>query len=235
MVRILVISQNEHLVGELGELLRGQGFYVDAAASDSGIEADEADLVILDENLAPDGGFETLRRIRMKSSVPLLMLLRGGSAEERIASLEAGADDCLAMPFEGRELTAKVRSLLRRIPVKPSESGEQYQFLEANGVRLSTAAREVVCDGQPVFTTTIEFEILAALIRAAGQPVSRDQLMDNLYNRKATAFDRSIDMHISHLRRKLPRGQSLIKTVRGAGYQFCLAGDSAGALTISNR
>jgi two-component system response regulator CpxR len=99
--------------------------------------------------------------------------------------------------------------------------------LDVNGVRLDPASREVSMDGSPVEMTTFEFDILEFLMRAAGRVVSRDDLMEHLYNRKATAFDRSIDMHVSHLRKKLEKDRVLIKTVRGAGYQFCRSEEGA--------
>jgi two-component system, OmpR family, response regulator CpxR len=147
------------------------------------------------------------------------MVAVSDSAEERIANLDAGADDCLGRPFHPGELVARVRALLRR----QGDGNDALPPLEANGVRLVHASREVFLDGEPVAITTVEFEILSVLMRSAGVPVSRDQLMEVLYHRKATAFDRSIDMHVSHLRRKLSSNRVLIKTVRGAGYQFCLA------------
>jgi two-component system, OmpR family, response regulator CpxR len=145
--------------------------------------------------------------------------LRWDNPEERIASLEAGADDCLGRPFHPKELVARVRSILRRSGAAPNSPS-----IEANGVAVDLTAREVFCEGKPVSVTTVEFDILVVLIRSAGRPVSRDELMSQLYHRKATPFDRSIDMHVSHLRRKFVSKPELIKTVRGEGYQFCLPG-----------
>ncbi len=230
MVRIAVVSQDRELWRQLEELLTGQGFDVEALEEGSGNGWDRsllaASLVILDES--PDSGeaFALLRYIRKSCHTPVFMILEGDGAERRISSLEAGADDCLGRPFHPRELTARVRSILRR-PSLDSRTDAMHP-IEANGVRLAPASREVFLDGHPVGTTTVEFEILAVLMRSAGKPVSRDQLMESLYHRKATAFDRSIDMHVSHLRRKLGGAdRPLIKTVRGAGYQFCLPGETA--------
>jgi len=208
-------------------LERQQGFDVEFGMSADAVVLPRAkfpleefpDAVLLDASLGPDHGHTELRRTKTGSPAPVLMIARGESAEERIECLDAGADDCLGRPFHPGELTSRVRALLRR----QGDGKDALPPLEANGVRVVHASREVFLDGQPVPTTTVEFEILSVLMRSAGVPVSRDQLMEVLYHRKATAFDRSIDMHVSHLRRKLSADRVLIKTVRGAGYQFCLA------------
>ena len=133
--------------------------------------------------------------------------------------LELGADDYLAKPFNPRELVARIRAILRRAQA-PSKGR-----LEVNGVTIDPGSRSVTCEGREIEMTTLEFDILEVLMRSAGRVVSRDVLMESMYNRKATPFDRSIDMHVSHLRKKLETGQTLIKTVRGVGYQFCLSQD----------
>jgi len=174
------------------------------------------DLITLDVMLPGLDGFEILRRLRAESRVPVLMLTARGEDMDRIAGLEMGADDYLAKPFNPRELVARIRAILRRVERPPSSDGP----LEVNGVRIDPGSREVSVSGRKVEVTTFEFDILELLMRSAGQVVSRDDLMEHLYNRKATAFDRSVDMHISHLRKKLETGQAIIKTIRGAGYQF---------------
>lgn len=223
MVRIALISAEKEFTDQLRELLGAQGFRVDviprAAKGLESIDAEPTALVLLDEVSPEEGGYEILRRLRTRSSVPVLMILRWDNPEERIASLEAGADDCLGRPFHPLELTARVRSILRR-----SISWTDSAVIEASGVRVDTKSREVFFEGTPVTVTTIEFDVLVVLIRSAGRPVSRDEMMDQLYRRKATPFDRSIDMHVSHLRRKFVAKPNLIKTVRGEGYQFCLPG-----------
>jgi two-component system, OmpR family, response regulator CpxR len=222
-VRITVISADIEFTGRLRELLTGQGFRVDilphATRGIESLETEPTALVLLDETSPEEGGYEILRRLRTKNRVPVLMLLRWDNPEERIASLEAGADDCLGRPFHPKELVARVRSILRRSGAAPNSPS-----IEANGVAVDLTAREVFCEGKPVSVTTVEFDILVVLIRSAGRPVSRDELMSQLYHRKATPFDRSIDMHVSHLRRKFVSKPELIKTVRGEGYQFCLPG-----------
>lgn len=206
----------------LKELLKRENFAVEVEYQGRrGLEhalRGDCDLVVLDVMLPGMDGFEILRQLRQKSRVPVIMLTARAEDVDRIVGLELGADDYLPKPFNPRELTARIRAILRRIEERPATPGKP---LEINGVRLDSAAREVSVEGQRVEVTTIEFDILETLMRAAGRVLSRDALMESLYNRKATPFDRSIDMHISHLRKKLERGRTLIKTVRGVGYQFC--------------
>jgi two-component system response regulator CpxR len=218
-VPVLVIDDDVELCRLLEEYLRGEGLELRSAHDGpAGLAAVDAsvELVILDVMLPGFDGFELLRRLRERSRVPVLMLTARGEAEDRIRGLEGGADDYLAKPFQPRELAARVKAILRRT-VK-----EQWpEPLELHGVRLDPQARAVTLDGAVVELTTLEFEILHALMDEAGKPVSRDELMQRLYGRDATPFDRSVDMHISHLRKKLG-GEKRIKTVRGSGYQFCL-------------
>ncbi len=167
-------------------------------------------------------GFEILRSLRKGSKVPVIMLTARGEDVDRIIGLELGADDYLPKPFNPRELAARIRAILRRLEARPAEAGSR---LEVNGVALDPGTREVFANGKRVEVTTFEFDILEMLMRSAGRVLSRDALMENMYNRKATPFDRSIDMHISHLRRKLETDHAIIKTIRGVGYQFCRTPD----------
>jgi len=153
--------------------------------------------------------------------VPVLMLTARTEDVDRIVGLELGADDYLAKPFNPRELAARIRAILRR--ARPA--GETSPRMEISGIALDPRTREVTRDDESVELTTLEFAILEILMRAAGHAVSRDELMEAIYNRQATAYDRSIDMHVSHLRRKLETdSRQLIKTVRGVGYQFVTEG-----------
>jgi two-component system response regulator CpxR len=170
-------------------------------------------------------GFEILRRLRKQSRVPVLMLTARGEDVDRIIGLELGADDYLPKPFNPRELVARVKAILRRYEARTESSAGR---IEVNGIVLDPGTRAVSTNGQPVELTTFEFDILELLMRSAGRVLSRDALMENLYNRKATPFDRSIDMHISHLRRKLETGRPLIKTIRGVGYQFVRGSEEGG-------
>jgi two-component system response regulator CpxR len=178
------------------------------------------DLIILDVMLPVLNGFELLRQIRRRSAVPVIMLTARTAQADRIAGLDAGADDYLPKPFGPEELLARIRAVLRR-------TGNPMRLrpliLEAGGVKMNMQARQVWNRGSRVEVTSIEFDILELLLRAAGRIVSRDELTTALYQRRATPFERSIDVHISHLRKKLKsQGQPLILTVRGIGYIFSL-------------
>jgi two-component system response regulator CpxR len=145
------------------------------------------------------------------------MLTARGEDVDRIIGLELGADDYLPKPFNPRELVARARAILRRYEPRAASPAQR---MEVNGVALDPASRQVIVDGRAIDLTTFEFDILEMLMRASGQVLSRDDLMESLYNRKATPFDRSIDMHISHIRRKLETSRPFIKTIRSVGYQF---------------
>jgi two-component system response regulator CpxR len=218
-VRILIVDDDEELAGLLSELLTREGFRVDM--QHDGVKGLSAalgggyDLMVLDVMLPGMDGFEILRRVRRESRLPVLMLTARGEDEDRIIGLELGADDYLPKPFNTRELVARVRAIMRRL----EERRPGVKF-EVNGISIDPGTRDVTRDGAPVEVTTFEFDILETLMRAAGRVVSRDDLMEELYGRKATPFDRSVDMHISHLRKKLEGDKPLIKTVRGVGYQF---------------
>jgi two-component system response regulator CpxR len=220
-VRLLLIDDDTELCALLAEFLKGEGFTAECVhEGHRGLERalhGGCQLVILDVMLPGLDGFEILRRLRRESRVPVLMLTARGEDVDRIIGLELGADDYLPKPFNPRELVARVRAILRRYEPR---TGSAAPRVEVNGVALDPATRQVTVDGRAADLTTFEFDILELLMRAAGRVVSRDDLMENLYNRPATAFDRSIDMHISHLRRKLEASRPLIKTIRGVGYQF---------------
>lgn len=229
-MHILLIDDDAELCALLGEFLRREGFSVDCAhEGNAGLVhalADGIDLVVLDVMLPGIDGFEILRRLRHQSKVPVIMLTARGEDVDRIVGLELGADDYLPKPFNPRELGARIRAILRRYEQSrevPVASGR----LEVNGVILDPGTRQVLSAGKPVELTTFEFDILEMLMRSAGRVLSRDRLMENFYNRKATPYDRSIDMHISHLRKKLEVGTTLIKTIRGVGYQFCRSPEDA--------
>jgi two-component system response regulator CpxR len=216
-----LIDDDAELCSLLVELLSREGFSIECA-HEGRRGLDRAlhggfDLVLLDVMLPGLDGFEILRRLRSQSRVPVLMLTARGEDMDRIAGLEMGADDYLPKPFNPRELLARIRAILRRLDRPPSPQGP----IEINGVRIDPGTREVSLNGRPIEVTTFEFDILELLMRSAGQVVSRDDLMEHLYNRKATPFDRSADMHISHLRKKIENGRPIIKTIRGVGYQFC--------------
>ena len=223
MASLLIIDDDRELCALLEEFLRRDGFSVTLEHDGArGLElalTGSFALVVLDLMLPTLSGFDVLTRLREKSKVPVMMLTARGEDVDRIVGLDMGADDYLPKPFNPRELIARIRAILRRVET-PSKGK-----LEVNGVLIDPGSREVLRDGERVEMTTLEFDILEMLMRSAGRVVSRDALMESMYNRKATPFDRSIDMHVSHLRKKLESGRTLIKTVRGVGYQFCRSAD----------
>jgi two-component system, OmpR family, response regulator CpxR len=176
------------------------------------------DLVILDVMLPVIDGFEVLRQLRKRSAVPVIMLTARVAQPDRVAGLNAGADDYLPKPFGPEELLARIRAVLRRaghVDAAPA------QTVEAGGLQLNSRAREAAYLGERLEITSLEFDILEILVRAAGRTVTRDELTAALYQRPATPYERSLDVHISHLRKKLERnGETPIRTIRGAGYQF---------------
>jgi two-component system response regulator CpxR len=180
------------------------------------------DLLLLDVMMPGLDGFEMLRHFRRRSQTPVIMLTARTEQRDRIAGLDAGADDYLPKPFSPDELLARIRAVLRRAgrPVFGAE-----ETVEVGRVRLNTGARKVHHDGNEIDLTAIEFDILEILLRSAGRVVSRDELMNILHQREATPFERSVDVHVSHLRKKFEANRALIRTIRGVGYQFA-AGES---------
>jgi DNA-binding response OmpR family regulator len=210
----------------LAQYLGQHGLSV-AHAADGGrglaaLEAGAFDAVLLDVMMPGLDGLEVCKRIRAKSHVPILMLTARGDETDRVVGLELGADDYLAKPFSPRELLARVRAVLRR-----AQRGGVAERLEEGPVSLDLPAREARLDGRPVELTGLEFDLLAALVRRAGRVIPREALLGEAGRTDTVVSERTVDVHISHLRQKLgddpPR---LIKTVRGVGYVF--ARDGAG-------
>ena len=183
------------------------------------------DLVILDVMLPVLNGFEVLKQLRRRRTVPVIMLTARVEAQDRILGLDTGADDYLPKPFDPDELLARVRAVLRRSELVPPA---QPPHLTIGSIRLNTATREAWSEtgsaGEPVQLTGMEFDLLEMLMRSAGRVVSREEITAALFEREATPYDRFLDVHISHLRKKLHDGQKLIRTVRGVGYMFTGAG-----------
>ncbi len=184
----------------------------------------EHDLLLLDVMMPGLDGFELLRLVRRQSQVPVIMLTARTTQADRVAGLDAGADDYLPKPFGTEELMARIRAVLRRAVRAPKEA----EVLEAGGIKLVPSARQVSADGVAVAVTTVEYDILEFLVHSAGRIVSRDELTSALYRRRATKFDRTLDMHICNLRKKLGRHGDLIRTVRGVGYLCRVEPDGPG-------
>ncbi|HWC01626.1 MAG TPA: response regulator transcription factor [Methylomirabilota bacterium] len=188
------------------------------------------DVVLLDLMLPGADGLEVCRRIRALpevAAIPIIMLTARGEDVDRIVGLELGADDYLPKPFNPRELLARMRAVLRRTAA-PRAAGPTRPPFRAGELAIDFDAREVTVAGRRQVLTHYEFELLAALARAAGRALSREQLLDALKGTEYEAFDRSIDVHISKLRAKLepdPKAPRLIKTVRGVGYLLARAGE----------
>jgi two-component system response regulator CpxR len=221
VARILLVDDDAELGALMQEFFVEQGITVTLAhTGPAGLQAAASgtwDLVLLDVMMPGFDGFEVLRRLREKSSVPVLMLTARTESRSRIRGLEGGADDYLPKPFDPLELLARIRAILRR--TRPSQPDPDLP-VEVSGLRLEPASRRVSFQGRYLEVTTIEYDILDTLMRSAGRVVSRDDLMRRLYGREATPFDRSIDVHVSHLRKKLDAPRELIQTVRGVGYQL---------------
>ncbi|HVQ55112.1 MAG TPA: response regulator transcription factor, partial [Pyrinomonadaceae bacterium] len=167
-------------------------------------------------------GFEVLRNLRESSNLPVIMLTARGEDSERISGLEGGADDYLPKPFNPRELLARLRAILRRV-----ENGDDGipENLAVDDIELSSSARTASVSGESITLTSVEFDLLAALLNQAGKTVRKEDLSETVLERKLSPYDRSLDMHVSNLRKKLglrPDGSERIKTIRSVGYIYTL-------------
>jgi two-component system response regulator CpxR len=222
---ILLIDDDVELCSMLTEYMGRYGFRVTAVhRGDTGLKAaleKPYALVLLDVMLPGLDGFEVLRRIRAASAISVLLLTARGEDVDRIVGLEIGADDYLPKPFNPRELLARVRAILRRSS-GPSVKQEQT-LLRADGLELNRAARTVTEDGKKIELTDVEFALLEALMHSPGKVVTREDISENVLGRKFHPFDRSLDMHVRRLRRKLSEKgapEEQVKTIRGVGYQL---------------
>ncbi|MET0626761.1 MAG: response regulator transcription factor [Pyrinomonadaceae bacterium] len=240
MERVLIVDDDRELCELVAELLGEEGFEVEVATrSERGLEralSGEHSLVVLDVMMPGMNGFEVLRRLRAQGSdVHVMMLTARGDDVDRIVGLEIGADDYLPKPFNPRELIARIQAILRRVrparpdaaaqPAQPAPSAEARgaQRLSVGDVELDTGTRQVWLNGLMVELTNVEYEILVLLLSSAGLVVTREALVRTVLGRELSVFDRSIDMHISHLRKKLGHragDAERIKTVRGVGYVY---------------
>ncbi len=182
-------------------------------------------MIILDIMLPKRDGLEVLKEIRMEFSVPVIMLTAKGEDADRIVGLELGADDYLPKPFNPRELLARIKAVLRRLPDRDRSKArrDENMFIEAGGLMLNKAKQTLLVEDKEVELSSTEYKLLEALMENPNKVMSRDQLMNLARGRDFMAFDRSIDVHISKLRGKLepdPRSPQRIKTVWGTGYMF---------------
>ncbi len=226
--RILVIDDDVELCELVTEYLQTEGFRVevvnDGANSVEMAVSGAYGLIILDVMLPGMNGFEVLRRIRARSQIPVLMLTARGEEVDRIVGLEVGADDYLPKPFNPRELVARIRAILRRTQEEASGFvSSQPESLSLGDIELDTGTRRVQCAGQAIELTTVEFDLLEEFLRTAGTVMRREELVERVLGRTFSPFDRSIDMHVSKLRRKLgphPDGSQRIKSIRSVGYLY---------------
>ncbi len=231
MNRILIIDDDVGLTELLTEYLASEGLAVDSVHEGEGgvlkAVSNEYALIILDVMLPGITGFEVLSRIRSSSTIPVLMLTARGDDVDRIVGLEMGADDYLAKPFNSRELVARIRAILRRAK---RETGEPPQKsppsrVVVDDIEMDLGTMEVLRQGEPVDLTSVEFKLLEVLALRAGIILSREELTREVLGRSLSPYDRSIDVHVSRLRRKLgsrPQGGERIKSVRNSGYIYLL-------------
>jgi DNA-binding response OmpR family regulator len=223
---LLLIDDDRKLCRLIAAYLEPLGYDVTAVhTGPEGVEraAEPWQAVILDLMLPGMDGFEVLKQIRKTSDVPVLMLTARGDEADRIVGLEIGADDYLPKTFSTRELLARLRAVIRRSSIRPGKPGAASDApdLVAGPLHMSLSARVVTLDDKPLDLTPVEFDLLACLMRARGRVKSRDRLLEEIRDRNYEVFDRSIDVHISALRKKLgddPKAPRFIRTVRTAGY-----------------
>jgi len=222
MSRILIIDDDEDLCELVSEYLSVEGFETEETHDgENGLRkalANNFDLITLDVMLPKMNGFDVLRELRKSSTTPVLMLTARGDDMERIVGLEIGADDYLPKPFNPRELVARIRAILRRVEQTEESKKGENEKLSVDDVELQTAARSAVRNGEDLSLTSVEFDLLAALLREAGSVIKKEDLSRNVLDRDISPYDRSLDMHISNLRKKLDNDR--IKTIRSVGYIY---------------
>ncbi|MBM4375585.1 MAG: response regulator transcription factor [Deltaproteobacteria bacterium] len=218
--RVLVVDDDARLQELLATYLSQNGFEVTSAADGrkglAALQSDTFDIVLLDVMMPGLDGIEVCRRIRATSRIPIVMLTAKGDETDRVVGLELGADDYVAKPFSPRELLARLRALLRRAQPTP-----ETQALTIGDLAIDVDGRVVTLAGRQVDLTGIEFDILVTLAKRAGRVVARDGILSAAGRDDVTVGERTVDVHVSHLRQKLgdaPRSPTRIKTVRGVGY-----------------
>jgi DNA-binding response OmpR family regulator len=224
MDKILIIDDDEELCELVSEYLGGEGFDVECVNDgESGLrKAGSGDyaMAVLDVMLPKMNGFEVLKNLRKDSQLPVIMLTARGDDIDRISGLEAGADDYLPKPFNPRELAARLRAILRRTSTAENDLPEQIAL---DDIEVNSSARTATLNGDDLGLTSVEFELLRQLLGSAGNIVKKEDLSERVLERPLSPYDRSLDMHISNLRKKLgdrTDGSERIKTIRSVGYIY---------------
>ena len=226
MKHILIVDDDTELCELLQEFFAAEELTTecvnDGVSAVEKVKDNTIDLVILDIMLPKMNGIEVLKEIRKFSKIPVIMLTAKGDEIDRILGLELGADDYIPKPFSPRELVARIRAVFRRAESVNTNANGVFK-IELNGVKLDSSSKEAFKDGQLLSLTEVEFSILEQLMRTAGNVVERQELAFKVLGRRLTYDDRSLDVHMSNLRKKLGKNQSgtdLIKTIRGIGYLY---------------
>ncbi|ROQ20340.1 MULTISPECIES: response regulator transcription factor [Marinimicrobium] len=236
MVKLLLIDDDQELCQLLNEYLTAEGFEVDVAHDGEQaleqVNRGHYAAIILDVMLPKRSGFDVLKSVRQKYTTPVLMLTAKGDTIDRVVGLEIGADDYLPKPCDPRELVARLRAVLRRAGSAVQSPGGA-ETLQVEALRLHLGSRSAHWQDHDVPLTGTEFSVLELLVRQAGQVISKDELTEQALNRKLTPYDRSIDVHVSNIRKKLTSAgarREMIINVRGAGYMLTLNDTHEGGL-----
>src|SRR5438132_4939209 len=224
---VLYVEDDERLARLTARYLESHGVRV-TVAPDGAAGIREAlrlrpDVILLDLMLPAVDGMEVCRHLRRKIDTPIIMITARGEESDRVLGLEGGADDYIGKPFSSRELLARIRAQARRAR---GRAGPSDQSIEVGVLRIDPAAMRATVGGRELMLTTYEFSLLRVLAESAGRVLGREQLIDRVRGNAEESFDRSIDVHISHLRQKLgddPRNPRMLKTVRGVGYMLAVA------------
>lgn len=225
--KILVVDDDEKLLSMIKEYLESLGYSVETAETGKSglqkVQNNTYDAVILDVMMPEMNGFEVLKEIRKTVSVPVLMLTALGDESDRIVGLELGADDYLPKTFSTRELLARLRSVIRRSKIAPEQMLIDDAEITVKDLIIKPQTRSATLNGETLHLTPIEFDLLHYLAGSKDRILTRDQLLDEIAGRNFEVYDRSIDVHISSLRRKLgddPKDPKFIKTIRATGYML---------------
>jgi two-component system, OmpR family, response regulator len=228
--RLMLVDDEAELRAMVAEYLGRHGYAVGTAANGRELDAHLGnampDLLILDVNMPGEGGFEIARRIRARSDVPIIMLTAADDVVDRVVGLEIGADDYVTKPFDLRELRARIQAVLRRNARVPAAPPPELtaMMVRFGDLRLDIEARRLLQEnGEELELTAMEYDLLAAFAHNPNRVLTRERLLDLAHNRDTEPFDRSIDVRIARIRRKVERDPAkpqVIKTMRGAGYMF---------------